>query len=121
MSGLQLKDHPTEGLLLLFGMHWLYRCAVSSDAHGLRAPYEDRSFRAILRTNVVRELGLFSRIVAVADGFDAGTSVRSYQYEPWPPDEVLKEMRDNPSAWVRSTHRQGADHVDRECIRSERS
>mgnify|MGYP000674039468 CR=1 FL=1 len=32
----------------------------------------------------------------VADGFDAGTSVRSYQYQPWPPDEVLKEMRDNP-------------------------
>jgi len=44
----------------------------------------------------VREISLFSRIVAVADGFDAGTSVRSYQYEPWPPDEVLKEMRDNP-------------------------
>jgi HD-GYP domain-containing protein (c-di-GMP phosphodiesterase class II) len=43
-----------------------------------------------------REFGLCSRIVAVADGFDAGTSVRSYQYEPWPPDEVLKEMRDNP-------------------------
>ncbi len=43
-----------------------------------------------------RELGLFSRIIAVADGFDAGTSVRSYQYEPWSPDEVLKEMRDNP-------------------------
>ena len=43
-----------------------------------------------------RKPGLFSRIVAVADGFDAGTSVRSYQYEPWPPDEVLKEMRDNP-------------------------
>ena len=43
-----------------------------------------------------RKPGLFSRIVAVADGFDAGTSVRSYQYEPWAPDEVLKEMRDNP-------------------------
>jgi hypothetical protein len=43
-----------------------------------------------------RRPGLFSRIVAVADGFDAGTSVRSYQYEPWPPDEVLREMRDNP-------------------------
>jgi hypothetical protein len=39
---------------------------------------------------------LFSRIVAVADGFDAGTSIRSYNYNPWPPDEVLKEMRDNP-------------------------
>jgi HD-GYP domain-containing protein (c-di-GMP phosphodiesterase class II) len=43
-----------------------------------------------------RELGLFSRIVAVVDGFDAGTSVRSYQYEPWLPDEALKEIRDNP-------------------------
>jgi hypothetical protein len=43
-----------------------------------------------------REIGLFSRIVAVADGFDAGTSVRSYQYKPWTPDAVLKEMRDNP-------------------------
>ena len=43
-----------------------------------------------------REPTLFSRIVAVADAFDAGTSVRSYQYEPWPPDAVLQEMRDNP-------------------------
>ena len=32
----------------------------------------------------------------MADAFDAGTSVRSYQYEPWPPDAVLREMRDNP-------------------------
>jgi hypothetical protein len=43
-----------------------------------------------------REPTLFSRIVSVADAFDAGTSVRSYQYKPWPPDAVLKEMRDNP-------------------------
>ena len=40
---------------------------------------------------------LFSRIVAVADAFDAGTSIRSYQYQPSPPDVVLEEMRDNPS------------------------
>jgi hypothetical protein len=39
---------------------------------------------------------LFSKIVSIADAFDAGTSVRSYQFEPWPPDAVLKEMRDNP-------------------------
>jgi HD-GYP domain-containing protein (c-di-GMP phosphodiesterase class II) len=43
-----------------------------------------------------RRPGLFSRIVAVADGFDAGTSVRSYQYRPWPADRVLQEMRENP-------------------------
>ena len=29
--------------------------------------------------------------------FDAATSKRSYQYIPFPPDEVLREMRDNPS------------------------
>jgi hypothetical protein len=43
-----------------------------------------------------RKPGLFSRIVAVADGFDAATSVRSYQYQPRAADEVLREMRENP-------------------------
>ena len=91
----QLKDHPTEGLLLLFEMHGFaevpYRQMLMAYEHHMKIdlsgyPQNERT----------RELGLFSRIVAVADGFDAGTSVRSYQYEPWPPDEVLKEMRDNP-------------------------
>ncbi len=91
----ELKDHPTEGLLLLFQMRGLadipYRQMLIAYEHHMKVdlsgyPQNERT----------RELGLFSRIVAVADGFDAGTSVRSYQYEPWPPDEVLKEMRDNP-------------------------
>jgi len=43
-----------------------------------------------------RQPTLFSRIVATADGFDAATSKRSYQSQPWPPDEVLREMRENP-------------------------
>jgi hypothetical protein len=47
------------------------------------------------KTKRPREQGLFSRIITVADAFDAGSSVRSYQYRPYPPDEVLKEMRDN--------------------------
>jgi hypothetical protein len=34
--------------------------------------------------------------VATADGYDAATSKRSYQSQPWPPDEVMREMRDNP-------------------------
>ena len=48
---------------------------------------------------VIRErwFGFFSRICAVADAFDAATSKRSYQYIPFPPDEVLQEMRDNPN------------------------
>jgi hypothetical protein len=43
-----------------------------------------------------RQLGLYSRLVAVADGFDAATTRRSYQTIPIQPDEVLKEMWQNP-------------------------
>ncbi len=90
-----LRDHPIEGMLLLFQMHGFadvpYRQMLMAYEHHMKIdvsgyPENKRS----------RNPTLFSRIVAVADGFDAGTSVRSYQYEPWPPDAVLKEMRDNP-------------------------
>ena len=90
-----LRDHPIEGMLLLFQMHGFaevpYRQMLMAYEHHMKIdvtgyPENKRS----------RSPTLFSRIVAVADGFDAGTSVRSYQYEPWPPDAVLKEMRDNP-------------------------
>jgi len=91
----QLKEHPTEGMLLLFQMHGFtdvpYRQMLMAYEHHMKVdvtgyPPNKRERRPTL----------FSRIVAVADAFDAGTSVRSYQYEPWPPDAVLQEMRDNP-------------------------
>src|SRR5438094_10639865 len=43
-----------------------------------------------------RELSIYSKIVAVADGFDAATSRRVYQTVPIQPDQVLKEMWENP-------------------------
>jgi len=43
-----------------------------------------------------REQGIFSRIVAVADGYDAATTRRSYQTVPIQPDQVLREMWENP-------------------------
>ena len=43
-----------------------------------------------------RTLGIFSRIVSVADGFDAATTRRSYQTVPIEPDQVLREMWENP-------------------------
>jgi len=90
-----LKQHPTEGLLLLFNMHGFsdvpYRQMLMAYEHHMKI-----DLSGYPQNTRPRQPGLFSRIVAVADGFDAGTSVRSYQYEPWPPDEVLKEMRDNP-------------------------
>jgi hypothetical protein len=43
-----------------------------------------------------RQICMTAKIVAVADGYDAATSRRSYQTEPLPPPAVLEEMRDNP-------------------------
>ena len=39
---------------------------------------------------------MYSKIVSVADGFDAATTRRSYQTTPLNPAFVMQEMRDNP-------------------------
>ena len=92
----QLKEHPTDGLLLLFQMHGFtdvpYRQMLMAYEHHMKI-----DLTGYPPNKREREPTLFSRIVAVADAFDAGTSVRSYQYKPWPPDAVLQEMRDNPA------------------------
>jgi hypothetical protein len=43
-----------------------------------------------------RQIAMYSKIVAVADGFDAATSRRVYQTTPLQPDQVLREMWENP-------------------------
>jgi len=91
----QLQQHPTEGLLALFHFHGFpempYRQMLMAYEHhmGLTLAGYPKNRRSRAPT-------LFSRIVSVADSFDAGTSIRSYQYEATPPDMVLAEMRDNP-------------------------
>lgn len=91
----QLKEHPTLGLLALFQLHGFldvpYRQMLIAYEH-----HQKMNLSGYPATKRPRVPGLFSRIIAIADGFDAGSSVRSYQYKPWPPDEVLREMRDNP-------------------------
>ncbi len=90
-----LKEHPAEGLLAMFDLRGFtdvpYRQMLMAYEHHMKVDSSGYPTNRRPRTP-----GLFSRIVAVADAFDAGTSVRSYQYEPWPADEVLREMRDNP-------------------------
>jgi HD-GYP domain-containing protein (c-di-GMP phosphodiesterase class II) len=91
----QMRRHPTEGLLALFGMRGLsevpYRAMLLAYEHHMKV-----DLTGYPRNIRPRQPTLFSRIVATADGFDAGTSRRSYQQQPWPPDEVLRELRDNP-------------------------
>ncbi|MEZ4414870.1 MAG: HD domain-containing protein [Gemmatimonadota bacterium] len=90
-----LKEHPTEGMLSLFEMKGFadipYRQMLIAYEHHMKI-----DLTGYPQNKRPRMPALFSRIVAVADAFDAGTSIRSYQYEPWPADEVLREMRENP-------------------------
>jgi HD-GYP domain-containing protein (c-di-GMP phosphodiesterase class II) len=91
----ELQQHPTEGMLALFHFHGFpdmpYRQMLMAYEHHMRV-----DLAGYPKNRRERRPTLFSRIVAVADAFDAGTSIRSYQYEPNPPDKVLAEMRDNP-------------------------
>ncbi|HSJ25182.1 MAG TPA: HD domain-containing phosphohydrolase [Longimicrobiales bacterium] len=90
-----MQRHPTEGLLALFGMRGLseapYRAMLMAYEHHMKVDLT--GYPQNIRP---RKPTLFSRIVGVADGFDAATSRRSYQQQPWPPDEVLREMKENP-------------------------
>ncbi len=89
-----LKEHPAEGLLSMFDMRGLaelpLRAMLMAYEHHMKI--DQTGYPVSARP---RDPSLFGRIVAVADGFDAATTKRSYQAQPWPPDRVLKEMRDN--------------------------
>lgn len=90
-----LREHPTEGLLSIFEMRGLaelpLRAMLVAYEHHMKI--DQTGYPVCARR---REPTLFGRIVAVADGFDAATTKRSYQAQPWPADRVLAEMRDNP-------------------------
>jgi HD-GYP domain-containing protein (c-di-GMP phosphodiesterase class II) len=91
-----LQEHPAEGLLSMFDMRGLaelpLRAMLMAYEHHMKVDQTGYPVSARPRNPT-----LFGRIVAVADGFDAATTKRSYQAQPWPPDRVLKEMRDNPA------------------------
>jgi HD-GYP domain-containing protein (c-di-GMP phosphodiesterase class II) len=89
-----MKQHPTEGLLSVFTMRGFgeppFRAMLMAYEHHMRL-----DLSGYPPNRRPRHPTLFSRIVTVADGFDAATSKRSYQHIPFPPDRVLREMRDN--------------------------
>ncbi|HEX5437464.1 MAG TPA: HD-GYP domain-containing protein [Gemmatimonadaceae bacterium] len=95
-------SHPWLGVLALFGMRGHsdipYRAMVVAFEH-----HKKTDLSGYPRHLRPRTMGMFSRIVAVADGFDAATSQRVYQSEPMSPADVLREMRHNP--------RRGMDQV----------
>ena len=97
-----LAAHPWLGVLALFHMRGQqelpYRAMVVAFEHHMKM-----DLTGYPRPVRPREQSIFSRIVAVADGFDAATTRRVYHTVPLSPAAVLAGMRDNP--------RRGMDHV----------
>ncbi len=90
-----ITNHPWLGVLTLFqarGAQDLpYRSMVVAYEHHMKM-----DLSGYPRPIRPRTMGIFSKIVAVADGFDAATTRRVYQTDPLSPAAVLQEMRDNP-------------------------
>jgi HD-GYP domain-containing protein (c-di-GMP phosphodiesterase class II) len=91
----QVSTHPWLGVLALFqlrGQQELpYRAMTVAYEHHMK--FDLTGYPKNIRPRVQ---SIFSKIVAVADGFDAATSRRAYQSDPLSPAAVLAGMRDNP-------------------------
>jgi HD-GYP domain-containing protein (c-di-GMP phosphodiesterase class II) len=90
-----MQAHPWLGAVTLFAMRSHdevpFRSVLVAHEHHMKT-----DLTGYPRTIRPRTLGIFSRIVSVADGFDAATTRRSYQTVPIEPDQVLREMWQNP-------------------------
>lgn len=89
-----IAAHPWQGVLVLFhlrGQQELpYRAMIVAHEHHMKV-----DLTGYPRPIRPRSMSMFSKIVAVADGFDAATSRRAYQTVPLNPAQVMAEMRDN--------------------------
>jgi HD-GYP domain-containing protein (c-di-GMP phosphodiesterase class II) len=98
-----MAAHPWLGVLVLFQFRrqqeeLSYRAMTVCQEHHMKIDLT--GYPKAIRP---RQVSLLSKIVAIADGYDAATSRRVYRTEVITPSAVLEEMRDNP--------RRGLDQV----------
>lgn len=90
-----VASHPWLGVLALFQLReqseFPYRSMLVAYQHHMK-----RDLTGYPRSLRMQDMTFYSKIVAVADGFDAATTRRIYMSEALDPSEVLREMRDNP-------------------------
>jgi HD-GYP domain-containing protein (c-di-GMP phosphodiesterase class II) len=90
-----IQAHPWRGAMTLFGLRTYeeipYKAILVAHEHHMKTDLS--GYPRAIRP---RTLGIYARIVAVADGFDAATTRRAYQTTPVEPDQVLREMWTNP-------------------------
>jgi len=89
-----MRLHPAEGLMAMFEIHGFtdppFRQMLAAYEHHMKI-----SQTGYPRVRRARRATMYSRIVSIVDTFDAVTSIRSYRSKPWPPDQVLRAMRDD--------------------------
>ena len=89
-----IAAHPWMGVLCLFKLRGTqelhYRAMLVAHEHHMKI-----DLTGYPRAIRPRQMSVYSKVVAIADGFDAATSRRSYQTTPLNPADVMKEMRDN--------------------------
>jgi HD-GYP domain-containing protein (c-di-GMP phosphodiesterase class II) len=89
-----MQSHPWMGMLTLFGLRGYgeipYRGIIVAHEHHMKIDLTGYPKAVRKRTP-----SLYTKIVAIADGFDAATSRRVYQENPIQPDQVLREMWEN--------------------------
>jgi len=90
-----ISGHPWMGVLQLFAMRGQndipYRAMIVAFEHHKKTDLTGYPKHVRPRT-----MSIYSKVVAVADAFDAATSRRAYQTTPLSPADVLQEMRINP-------------------------
>ena len=89
-----MQAHPWMGVLTLFRLRGYgempYRGMIVAHEHHMKI-----DLTGYPKTSRTTELSVFSKIVAVADSFDAATTRRAYQTVPIQPDQVLRDMWEN--------------------------
>lgn len=94
---LLLQSHTWQGVLALFGIPGVatrpWRAMSAAYEHHMRTDLS--GYPRLVRP---RTLSMFSKIIAVTDGFDAATTSRVYQDAPWTPADVLRGCATIP-AW----------------------
>jgi len=98
-----MAAHPWLGVLVLFQFRrqqeeLSYRAMTVCHEHHMKIDLT--GYPKAVRP---RQVSLLSKIVSIADGYDAATTRRAYMTEAITPSAVLEEMRDNP--------RRGLDQV----------
>ncbi|HEV7839461.1 MAG TPA: HD domain-containing phosphohydrolase, partial [Gemmatimonadaceae bacterium] len=91
-----MASHPWLGVLVLFQFRrqqdeLSYRAMTVCHEHHMKVDLT--GYPKAIRP---RQVSVLSKIVTIADSYDAATSRRVYKTEALAPSDVLEEMRDNP-------------------------